>query len=142
MITEKEREYKRQYRQAHKAEISEYGKQYRQAHKAEKGEYEKQYRLLHKEEIVERKRQYNLLRKAEIREQQKQYCLLHKEERSEAARRYKARLKQGILTHYGNGKCAFVVFIKYATETKTVYIICSLSEYICQSISVTISIRI
>ena len=51
---EKDREYARAYRAAHREEVAEYDRVYRAAHREEIAERERQYRAEHREEIAER----------------------------------------------------------------------------------------
>jgi hypothetical protein len=78
MITEKEREYNRRYYEAHRAELRENNRRYCEAHKAKKREYNHQYRPT------------------------------HRAEKNEHSRRNRALIRQEVLTHYGDGKCACV----------------------------------
>jgi len=51
---------------------------------------------------------YYLTHKAEANERSRQWYYSHRQDQQARARKYNLAIKQEVLTHYGNGKCACV----------------------------------
>ena len=80
------KEYNKQYRKTHKAEISKCSKEYEKTHKAERAEYRKTH-------------------KAEKAKYDKEYKKTHKAAISEYQKEYRKELKQQVIELYSHGTC-------------------------------------
>jgi hypothetical protein len=100
------------YYQTHKPEITERDKVYYQIHKIEISGKNKLYYQIHRPEQIEKRKVYRQAHKTEQAERAKVYNQIHKTELADKKKVYnqsrKPKLKEAVLTHYGNGKYACV----------------------------------
>lgn len=73
-MTQYNKEYHKEYYQAHKERYKLYKKAWYQEHKEEQKEYRKAYYQAHKEETKEQQKEYNKCHKDEIKEYHKKYA--------------------------------------------------------------------
>jgi hypothetical protein len=80
------KEYNKQYRQKHRAEIAQKKRQYQQQHRSEYAAYSRQYRQQHRSECAAYSRQYYQQHRSERVAYSRQYHQQHRAERLQAAR--------------------------------------------------------
>jgi hypothetical protein len=98
----------REYQRVHREEIAKRSHQYRQEHLTQEAEHHRTYYVTHKKEIAEQHRQYKEEHKEMYRLLSAEYRRTHREEVLASQKRCKDRLKNEVMTHYGNGKAACV----------------------------------
>ena len=91
---EQQKEYRRQWRQAHKEQTKEYVRQWQQAHKEQMKEYYRQYYQAHKEQLNECNRQWRQTHKEQEKERWRQWYQEHKEQKKEYVKRWRKKKSQ------------------------------------------------
>jgi hypothetical protein len=101
---ERDKEYKKQYREANKEVVKKQRKQYYEANKEKVNEKTKQYREANREKINEKDKKYYEANKEKVKEKKKQYYEANKEKVNEKQKQYyeanKAQRKEYDKQHY------------------------------------------
>jgi hypothetical protein len=91
---ERDKEYKKQYREANKEVVKKQRKQYHEVNKEKINERMKQYREANREKINERMKQYREANREKVNERMKQYREANREKVNEKTKQYREANKE------------------------------------------------